>query len=124
MDYRTKELYRFFLDKAKHLQNEINWEIKKIGGESMLISREDLIHWVYHSREQVKTYYVICDMLMEKEMGIDKEQILKGLSETIAVERHEIEDIRRKQERERQALKELRTEAEYYQMALDVLGKK
>ncbi len=31
-----------------HLQNEIDWEIRKIGGENMLISREDLIHWVYY----------------------------------------------------------------------------
>lgn len=50
------DLHRFFTDKAKHLQKEIDMEIKAIGGEKMLISHTDLLHWAYDAREQVKTY--------------------------------------------------------------------
>ena len=34
MDNRQAELHRFFSEKAKHLQHEIDWEIEKIGGRS------------------------------------------------------------------------------------------
>lgn len=43
MTGQQKSLHQFFSDKAKHLQNEIDLEIEKIGGEGMLISREDLL---------------------------------------------------------------------------------
>ncbi len=117
------DLYRFFTDKAKHLQKEIDLEVKNVGGEKTLISRPDLLHWVYDAREQVKTCWTICRMLEDKAVGMDTEKILNGLQENIAEERYEIERLQRKQEEEKKALRKLREEAEYYRMALEVLGK-
>ena len=121
MDSRQTELHRFFSEKAKHLQNEIDWEIAKIGGEHMLISREDLIHWVYYARGQVETYHTICRMLEDKAGNVDTEKILRELRETAVSDRKEIAKIERKQEEERKALTQLREEAEYYKQALEVL---
>ena len=117
------DLHRFFTDKAKHLQKEIDTEIKAIGGEKMLISRTDVLHWVYDAREQIKTYWTICRMLEDRAAGIDTEKILNGLQENITEERYEIERLQRKQEEEKKALRKLKAEAEYYRLALEVLGK-
>lgn len=114
-------LYLFFSDKAKHLQNEIDYEIAKIGGEGMLISREDLIHWVYYARGQVETYRTICRMLENHAAGADTGKILRELRETVSSDRREIEKIERKQAEEKKALEQLRAEAEYYRKALEVL---
>ena len=44
---KQEELHQFFAEKAKHLQNEIDFEVEKIGGEKMLVSREDLMaHYI------------------------------------------------------------------------------
>lgn len=122
MDRKQTELHGFFTEKAKHLQNEIDLEIQKIGGEDMLISREDLIHWVYHAREQVKTYQTICRMLEDQSECADTDKILQELRDTVESDRTDIAKIRKKQEEERQALEQLRKEAEYYQQALEVLS--
>ncbi len=122
MTKQHESLYRFFTEKAKHLQNEIDMEIARIGGEHMLISREDLIHWVYHSRSQIETYHTICEMLEDRAKGVDTKKILEDLQETAAQDRIEIEKLRRKQAEEQKALKELKEEAEYYMLALEVLG--
>jgi cell division protein FtsB len=121
MTEQQTELHRFFSEKAKHLQNEIDWEIKKIGGEEMLISREDLIHWVYYARRQVETYHTICRMLEDKAENADTEKILRELRETAASDRKEIAKIERRQEEERKALAELKKEAVYYWKVLEVL---
>ena len=121
MTKQQEALYRFFSEKAEHLQNEIEWEIAKIGGEHMLISREDLIHWVYYARGQVETYHTICRMLEEKAENADTERILRELRETAASDRNEIEKIERKQEEEKKALEQLREEVRVYRQALEVL---
>ena len=84
MTEQQMKLYRFFSEKAKHLQNEIDLEIAKIGGEHMLISREDLIYWVYFARQEVQTYHTVCRMLENKADGVDMDRILKELRETAA----------------------------------------
>ena len=122
MTKQQADLHRFFSEKAKHLQNEIDWEIAQIGGEHMLISREDLIHWVYYARDQVETYHTICRMLVDKTENANTEKILQELRETADSDRNEIAKIERKQEEERKALEQLREEAEYYRLALEVLG--
>lgn len=124
MNKARTELHQFFLDKARHLQNEIDLEIAKIGGEHMLISREDLIHWVYYAREQVETYRTICRMLEEKAEGADTGSILRELRETMEQDRKSIALLQKKQEEERKALEKLRKEADYYRQALDALGGK
>lgn len=121
MTEQQAKLHEFFSEKAKHLQNEIDWEIAKIGGEKMLISREDLIHWVYYARGQVETYHTICRMLENKADGVDTDRILQELQETAASDRKEIAKIEKKQEEERKALAQLREEADYYKLALKVL---
>ncbi len=121
MTEKREALCKFFADKARHLQNEIDMEIEKIGGEGMLISREDLIHWVYHAREQEKTYRIICSMLEDRAESTDNERILMELRETIEADRTDIDRIRRKQEEEQKALARLHEEADYYQQALEVL---
>lgn len=122
MTEQQAKLYQFFSDKAKHLQNEIDLEIAKIGGEKMLISREDLIHWVYYARGQVETYHTICRMLEEKADGADTTRILQELRETMEKDQTDIAKLQRKQQEERKALEQLREEADYYQQALKVLG--
>ena len=122
MNQQQEALYQFFSEKARHLQNEIDLEIEKIGGEDMLISREDLIHWVYHARGQVKTYHTICKMLEDRAEGADMDKILQELRDTAASDRDEIMEIEKKQEEERKALENLKREAEYYRRALEVLG--
>ena len=122
MNEKQAALHRFFSDKAKHLQNEIDWEIERIGGEDMLISREDLIHWVYHARIQVETYHTICRMLEDRAEGADTDKILQDLRETMESDRKSIESIRKQREEEEKALKQLREEAEYYRMALETLN--
>ena len=124
MDEQLKKLYGYFRDKATHLQKEIDMEIENIGGEGMLISREDLIHWVYYARDQVETYRTICRMLEDKADGVDTEGILRELRETMEEDKSAIESLLRKQEEEKKALVQLREEAEYYRSALDVLGGK
>ena len=118
---KQADLHKFFSEKAKHLQNEIDLEIEKIGGERMLISREDLIHWVYFAREQVKTYHTICRMLEAKTEGVDTSRILRELRETMEQDRTNIAEIQKKQEEECMALEQLREEANYYQQTLAVL---
>ena len=122
MTVKQADLHKFFSEKARHLQNEIDMEIQKIGGERMLISREDLIHWVYHTREQVETYKTICRMLEEKADGVDTGRILQELRETMEKDQTSIAVIQKKQDEERKALEQLREEANYYQLALSVLG--
>ena len=74
----------------------------------MLLSREDLIHWVYYARGQVETYKTICRMLENKSREADSGRILQELRETMESDRQEILRIRRKQEEERKALEQLR----------------
>lgn len=123
MTEKQAALHLFFSDKAKHLQNEIDMEIEKIGGEGMLISREDLIHWVYHAREQAETYRTICRMLEEQADCPEADKILRELQETVTADQADIARISRKQEEEQKALNQLRKEVAYYQQALEVLGK-
>lgn len=121
MNEQQERLHRFFSEKAKHLQNEIDLEVEKVGGEGMLLSREDLIHWVYYARGQVETYKTICRMLENKSREADSGRILQELRETMESDRQEILRIRRKQEEERKALEQLREEADCYRLALEVL---
>lgn len=124
MTDQMQRLCDYFRDKATHLQKEIDMEIEKIGGEIMLLSREDLIHWVYYARDQVETYRTICRMLEDKADGVDTEGILQELREIMEEDKTTIDTLLRKQEEEKKALTQLREEAEYYRLALDVLGVK
>ena len=122
MNEQQMALHKFFSEKAKHLQNEIDLEIEKVGGEGMLISREDLIHWVYHARNQLDTYHTICRMLEDKSDDTNTDMILKELRETMETDKTSIERLRKKQKKKKKALEQLREEAEYYRLALEVLG--
>ena len=122
MNEQQEALHKFFSERARHLQNEIDLEIEKVGGEGMLISREDLIHWVYCARDQIKTYHTICRMLEDKAESVDTNKILQDLRETIETDKTSIAKIQKKQEEEKKALEQLREEAEYYRLALEVLG--
>ncbi len=116
------ELQRYFSEKAKGLQEEIELEIRKIGGERMLISREDLIHWVWHAREQVEMYHMVCKLLEDKGKGADPGDVLEELRETMETDRKNIEKIRQKQEKERKELAQLQEEADYFQQTLAALS--
>ena len=123
MNEQQAKLHEFFSEKSKHLQSEIELEIAKIGGEDMLISREDLIHWVYHAREQVETYHTICRMLEDRSEDADAGRILQELRKTVESDSTEIGMIRQKQEEEQKALQQLREEVAYYNQALEMLGR-
>ena len=77
MTKQQESLYRFFTEKAKHLQNEIDMEIAKIGGEHMLISREDLTAWIEESEVPEETCYVEGEEVGESywDSLIDKENL-------------------------------------------------
>ncbi len=122
MNEKKARLHRFFSEKAKHLQNEIDLEIEKIGGEDMLASREDLIHWVYFARKDIEAYHTICRMLNDRTEGTDTARILRELRETMESDRTAIDRLQRKHEEEEKALKQLRKEAGYYRQTLDILG--
>ena len=121
MNEQQAKLFQFFSEKAKHLQNEIDLEIEKVGGEDMLISREDLIHWVYYARNQVKTYHTICHMLEDKADGTVSNKVLQEMRETMEKDEQSIVRLKKKQEEETKALEQLREEAEYYHLALTIL---
>ena len=120
MDETRAELQKFFSDKAKHLQNEIDLEIEKIGGEGMLISREDLIHWVYESRRQIGVYQTVCRMLEDD--GTD-ESIRQELLETLAEDQREIHRLQERKAREEEALEYLQRETEIYGKTLGILAR-
>lgn len=124
MNAGLADLHRFFTDRAKHLQSEINGEIRRIGGERMLFQNEDLNRWVHTARDQLKTYWTVCRMLEEKAMGINTEAIRSQMQANIPEHRAELDSFRRKEEEERRALKDLREEGEYYRQALEVLGER
>ena len=120
---KNAELQRYFSEKAKGLQEEIELEIRKIGGEQMLISREDLIHWVWHAREQVEMYHMICKLLENRDEGAEFGEILQELRETMETDRKNIAMIQQKHEKERKAMEQLQEEADYYQQTLAALVK-
>lgn len=119
MDETRAELQKFFSDKVKHLQNEIDLEIEKIGGEGMLISREDLIHWVYKSRRQIGVYQTVCRMLEDD--GTDND-IRQELLETLAEDQREIHRLQKRKAREEEALEYLQRETEIYGKTLGILA--
>jgi len=119
---RNAELHRYFSEKAKGLQKEIELEIRKIGGEKMLISREDLIHWVWYAREQVEMYHMVCKLLENRDGGADFGDILQELRETMEADRKNIAMIQQKHEKERKEIEQMQEEADYYQQALAALG--
>ena len=122
MTTKQAALQRFFIEKGENLQNEIDMEIDRIGGEGVLISLEDLLHWVYYARNQSENYYTICRMLEDKAEGADTGEILAQRKKTMETDREDIEVLKQKQEEEKRALEQLREEAEYYRQALEVLG--
>ena len=115
-------LVRFFAEKAERLQKTIDLEIEKIGGEDMLISREDLMVWVYFSRKQIEMYRTICRMLEDQANDTNTNNIILELRRTVETDRMDIDRIKQKQEEEKKALEQLREEAKYYQQALEILG--
>ena len=119
-------LVRFFAEKAERLQKTIDLEIEKIGGEDMLISREDLMVWVYFSRKQIEMYRTICRMLEEQAImsGEVAKNVQQELLQTYESDRVKIDKIHKQRAEEKQALEQLREEAEYYRQALEILGVK
>jgi hypothetical protein len=123
MNEKQTELYYFFEDKAKRLQHEINLEIAKIGGEAMLPYRVDLLYWVEKSRGQIENCRLICRLLEDRAEDVDTETVLRKLRETMESDQDSIAELQRKREEIDQTLKQLHEEAEYYQKALEVLGR-
>jgi len=123
MNEKQTELYRFFEGKAKRLQHEIDLEIAKIGGEAMLPYRVDLLYWVEKSRGQIENCHLICRLLEDQAEDIDMETVLRKLRETMESDQDSIAELQRKREDIDQTLKQMHEEAEYYQKALEVLGR-
>ena len=123
MNEKQTELYYFFEDKSKRLQHEINLEIAKIGGETMLPYRVDLLDWVEKSRGQIENGRVIGRRREDRAEDVDTETVLRKLRETMESDQDSIAELQRKREDIDQTLKQLHEEAEYYQKALEVLGR-
>jgi len=121
MNEKQTALYNFFTDKAKRLEIDIDREIGKIGGEKMLPYRVDLLFWVEKSREQIENFHLICQMLEGKAEGIDTEDVLRKLQETMESEQLSIEELRKKREEIEKTLKQLDEEAGYYRLALETM---
>ena len=77
------QLHRLFVEKANYLQNEINREIASIGGELMLISRIDILHWVIYARSKVAVFNQICQKLKDETACIEMDEIKKILQEKL-----------------------------------------
>ena len=123
MNEKQRELYHFFEDKAKRLQDEIDLEIAKIGGEKMLPYRGDLLYWVEKSRGQIENCHMICRILEGKAEDIDTETVIRKLQETMGSDQASAVELRKKQEEIEKTLKQLIDEAEYYRMTLEILGR-
>lgn len=123
MNEKQRELYHFFEDKAKRLQDEIDLEIAKIGGEKMLPYRVDLLYWVEKSRGQIENCHMICRILEGKAEDIDTETVIRKLQETMGSDQASAVELRKKQEEIEKTLKQLIDEAEYYRMTLEILGR-
>ncbi len=84
MDREQKDkLYRFFSDQAEKLLQEIDREIAAVGGESKLISRIDILHWVYYSRDRLALFQEICRMLEEDADGLDLDMIEQKMQKSL-----------------------------------------
>ena len=123
MNEKQRELYHFFEDKAKRLQDEIDLEIAKIGGEKMLPYRVDLLYWVEKSRGRIENCHMICRILEGKAEDIDTETVIRKLQETMGSDQASAVELRKKQEEIEKTLKQLIDEAEYYRMTLEILGR-
>ena len=123
MNEKQTELYHFFEDKAKRLQHEIDLEIAKIGGETMLPYRVDLLYWVEKSRGQIENCHLICRLLEGEAEDIDTVTVLRKLRETMESDQNSIAELLRKREEIDQTLKQMHEEAEYYQKTLKVLDR-
>ena len=119
MNEKQTELYYFFEDKAKRLQHEINLEIAKIGGEA--------VPWEEAFTRAAHVDIIITstdgNLLEDRAEDVDTETVLRKLRETMESDQDSIAELQRKREDIDQTLKQLHEEAEYYQKALEVLGR-
>ena len=49
---KKEQIREYFANITETLPKEIDDQIKKAGGEDMLLLRIDILHWVYFSREE------------------------------------------------------------------------
>ena len=116
-----KRLALYFEEKARRLARDVELEIEKVGGEDMVLSREDLMHWVYESRLQIEHYHTICRMLIEQESGAAAEAARQELLDTLADDRRQMDEINKRRNKEDAALQTLQEEAEFYRKTLEAL---
>ncbi|MCR5566404.1 MAG: hypothetical protein K6F61_06100 [Clostridiales bacterium] len=50
------QVRNWFMEAVERIPKEINKQIEHVGGESMLLERIDILHWVYFNRETLKMY--------------------------------------------------------------------
>lgn len=105
------------------MQKSIDEEIQKHGSD-MIVAREDLEHWIYDQREDIKLYDRVLEVLCnENAPGREKrDAVLDEVGRMLERNQSESGRIRREREKAERRLLELEGEAELAEMILTHLA--
>jgi len=120
---KKEQIREYFANITETLPKEIDDQIKKAGGEDMLLLRIDILHWVYFSREELARAREVLRFL-NGEKDIDKNQIEAAIRHSRFQHQNAIgEIIRLKEElaKKQRQLQEYEEQAPYYKLAAEVL---
>lgn len=112
------------IKKARDLmQKSIDEEIQKHGSD-MIVAREDLEHWIYDQREDIKLYDRVLEVLCNVNApGREKrDAVLDEVGRMLERNQSESGRIRREREKAERRLLELEGEAELAEMILTHLA--
>ena len=120
---KKEQIREYFANITETLPKEIDDQIKKAGGEDMLLLRIDILHWVYFSREELARAREVLRFL-NGEKDIDRNQIEAAIRHSRFQHQNAIgEIIRLKEElaKKQRQLQEYEEQAPYYKLAAEVL---
>jgi len=120
---KKEQIREYFANITQTLPKEIDDQIKKAGGEDMLLLRIDILHWVYFSREELARAREVLRFL-NGEKDIDRNQIEAAIRHSRFQHQNAIGEIIRLKEdlaKKKKQLREYEEQAPYYKMAAEVL---
>jgi len=120
---KKEQIREYFANITETLPKEIDDQIKKAGGEDMLLLRIDILHWVYFSREELARAREVLRFL-NGEKDIDRNQIEAAVRHSRFRHQNamgEILKLRKEIEDRKKQLREYEEQAPYYKLAAEVL---
>ncbi len=120
---KKEQIREYFAKITETLPKEIDEQIKKAGGEDMLLLRIDILHWVYFSREELARAREVLRFL-NGEKDIDRNQIEAAIRHSRFQYQNAIGEIFRLKEdlaKKKKQLREYEEQAPYYKLAAEVL---